>query len=511
MITPRFDLTRTLCLLLSAQFLFVSCNSVQTLDRTLYDSSTRTTLNNKSPFLKAHMREGGVYILSHWKVDSSEVVGWGDLLDFNRTLVARRDFTLPLDSVVLFETNVLDQSGSVTALQFLTVLSGAMTIYCAANPKACFGSCPTFYVSDGCNEVLQAEGFSASVLPSLEERDIDALFRARPVDGKLDVHMKNEAFETHVIRYVNILACPRSEDARVFATPGGEFWVSHDVVFPRQCLGPEGDFGSLVQAMDGQERFSAADPTDLAARETLYVDFPSGVQGRHGLVVASRQSLVSTYLFYQGLAYMGTSAGTLLAGMERGDPVMRNAYGGMKRALGGIMVDVLQEEGSWVEAGEILEFGPLASDIRLLPLPDGSRRVRLRCAKGSWRIDWLVLARMDQPVDPIRLNPTKTLRLTNDGEWAGAEENLKPLVTVRGDERKFSFELPDKHATYEFFLESRGYYLEWMREEWLAEENPERAALMLFDPSSSLKLLAPEFKKQEAAMESEFWRSGYAR
>ncbi|MBM2846801.1 MAG: hypothetical protein HW407_2113 [Bacteroidetes bacterium] len=156
-----------------------------------------------------------------------------------------------------------------------------------------------------------------------EERDVDALFRARPRDGKLDVHMKNEAFETHVVRYVNVLSCPRPEDARVFAGPRDEFWICREVMSPQRCIGPEGDCLPLVRALDVQERFSSTDSTDLAVRETLCVDFPPVEEGQHGLVVASRQSLVSTYLFYQGLAYMGNSAGTLLAGMERGDPVTR--------------------------------------------------------------------------------------------------------------------------------------------------------------------------------------------
>ena len=60
------------------------------------------------------------------------------------------------------------------------------------------------------------------------------------------------------------------------------------------------------------------------------------------------------------------------------------------------------------------------------------------------------------------------------------------------------------------FLESRGYYIEWMRDEWLAEEDPVRAALMTADPEGALRLLAPEFKKTEGDMEDVFWRSRYA-
>jgi len=47
------------------------------------------------------------------------------------------------------------------------------------------------------------------------------------------------------------------------------------------------------------------------------------------------------------------------------------------------------------------------------------------------------------------------------------------------------------------FLASRGYYLEWIREQWLAEESRLRAAMMLYTPSLALRVLAPKYKKLE--------------
>ena len=62
---------------------------------------------------------------------------------------------------------------------------------------------------------------------------------------------------------------------------------------------------------------------------------------------------------------------------------------------------------------------------------------------------------------------------------------------------------------YELFLESRGYYLEWVRKEWLADENPALAAMMLINPERALHVLAPDFKKIEPEMEEVFWSSRY--
>ena len=91
-------------------------------------------------------------------------------------------------------------------LLILTGISVAATIYCISNPKACFGSCPTFYAFDGEKMTLQAESFSSSVMPVLETNDIDALYNIKSINRFLELQMKNEALETHIIRHADFLA-----------------------------------------------------------------------------------------------------------------------------------------------------------------------------------------------------------------------------------------------------------------------------------------------------------------
>jgi hypothetical protein len=74
---------------------------------------------------------------------------------------------------------------------------------------------------------------------------------------------------------------------------------------------------------------------------------------------------------------------------------------------------------------------------------------------------------------------------------------------------EIGYRLPEGSESFELFLEARGYYLEWMREEWLAEENPARAAQLWLDPSGALRDLAPAFKREEPRIETLFWNSRY--
>ena len=180
-----------------------------------------------------------------------------------REVTGSGSFTVALDEVALLETNVVQYSSSAAALVVVTGISAVMTGFCIANPKACFGSCPTFYVSDGREARLQAEGFSSSVAPSLEARDIDALYRVNPDGREFIVTMKNEALETHVVRHVRLLAAKRPAGGRVFATVTGEFLEATALHAVELCRADEGDCSAKVRAFDSDERFSTTDAEDL--------------------------------------------------------------------------------------------------------------------------------------------------------------------------------------------------------------------------------------------------------
>jgi hypothetical protein len=496
----------------------VACGRVTTLERRLVDPAATSSIDRRTPFLKAHLRDGHVVLLSRWSVDTTgrAVVGEGERLDVNRQSVGSGAQTIPLDSVALFETNVARTHASVGALGLITGASIGLTLYCATNPKACFGSCPTFYVSDGHDDVLQAEAFSASVAPALEATDVDALYRARPRGRTFEVRMTNEALETHVVRFVRVLAAARPNSGRVFATGHREFWQARNVSAPTACRAAEGNCLAAVRAADGSERFSPADSSDLAAREVIDLEFESIPSDSGGLVIASRQTLLSTYVLYQALAYMGRSAGAWLAQLQRGDARTRDQSTAAARVLGPIEVQARGANGEWITVGETQETGPLATDVRVVPLPHlppGTRELRLRLTRGHWRIDQVAIARLTGRIQPLRLDPVAVRRgRANDAHAHGLlADSARTLVTLPGDEYTLVYQLPEDFERRELFLEARGYYLEWMREEWLAEENPLRAAQLFLNPAGAMRAMAPEFKRREADMEAAFWRSKYVR
>ena len=483
-------------------------------------SPSLVTVDHQAPYLKVHMKSGDLYVLSEWRADEAAhtVHGNGALHGVDRQIVQRGAFSVAMADVALYETNTINTSPSIAGMALVTGASVVLTALCIANPKACFGSCPTFYAPSDHGPVLQAEGFSDAIAPSLETHDIDALWRTHITDGHLHLRMTNEAYETHVVKRADVLAVRRPPGGRVLST-GEVLWAASELAPATACTAPEGDCTAALAEVDGRERTSLSDAEDLAAREVIELAFPpapvrSGeAQARTGIVVAARQSLVTTFLLYQGLAYLGTTAVDWIAALERGH---RDGHDGhaVAQVLGGIEVQVPHGAG-WRTVGEIYETGPLATDVHLLVLPPEARgdRIRLRLPRGGWRIDHVARAVLDHPIataDIVRVAP-RAIQGSLGVEFAAdrTPATALPIVTQPGDAYELDYDIPTGEV--ELFLDSRGYYLEWMRAQWLRETQPLAALKMLLDPAQALRDLAPAWKQMEPHAEDMFWRSRYAR
>jgi hypothetical protein len=493
----------------------ISAACSQRVERTLTTPDRAASLDEESFYLKAHMHTGDLYVLSDWKIDEARrlVIGVGEHYDSGRALLAVTTHEIPIDRVALFETNVQHDSPMVAVLAVVTGISVAVTAACLSKPKACFGSCPTFYV-DG---VLHAEGFSDAVSPSMERHDIDALPRVVPEGRTLTLRMTNEAYETHVVRAADVLVAPRPPGGRVFATSAGAMWQATDLRAPTRCAASEGDCTTTVRAFDDDWRSSVADARDLATRETIALAFEPGATpgtGQQAVVISARQSFMTTFLFYQALAYMGRKAGFYLAEIERGATAVPSKLAGMPALLGGIDVQVRDAQGAWRTVGSFYETGPLATDTQIVVLPEGAdaRALQLSLTQGYWRIDAVTLVTLGPQVTPQRIRPRAVIAPDKDAAGAHAQllDDARVLAAMPGDEYALVYDLPGEPGAQELFLDSQGYYLEWMRDEWLADESEVGLAMMLYAPALALRVLAPKFKQLEPTIEEMFWNSRYA-
>ncbi|HAK70994.1 MAG TPA: hypothetical protein DCM15_06430, partial [Cryomorphaceae bacterium] len=126
---------------------------------------------------------------------------------------------------------------------FMAAVDIGVGIICLANPKMCFGSCPTFYQNESDHLFKSAaEGFTNAILPTLEHRDIDALPEVM-LPGEERIVMKNEALETHNINEVVLFSVP--------VEAGSEVLHTVDDSFMRVTKGPQIEVSKHGQALEG--------------------------------------------------------------------------------------------------------------------------------------------------------------------------------------------------------------------------------------------------------------------
>jgi hypothetical protein len=473
-------------------------------------------LNRSDQFLKCHMKDGSVYVLERWTIPPNPtfIEGTGILYDANRTQVATGWVQVPLSGVELLETNdpkSVARAG-VAVMAIVTGASLAVTALCVTNPKACFGSCPTFFADDGTRLALQAEGFSSSIARSLEANDLDAMWTARPRGRLFDLLMTNEALETHVVDHVRVVAVPRPPGGRVFRSADA-FYSATAIASPLVCRAESGDCLGGVEAIDSREYASTTDGKDLSTKETLELEFPA-TPGAKGIVVAARNSLLNTFLLYQALSYMGRSAADWYMRINRSAGGKLEGAAELGRLLGDIDIEVGRAD-RFEHIGSFSEVGPIAREVQLVPLPNGTAQaahdeplvVRLTMTRGNWKLDHVGLATLGGTAEARYLDPVVVLR-KEAADPTALRRLLAPgqhLITYPGDAYTLRYELPV--GDQELFLDSRGYYYEWIREDWLKEESQLSLVRMLLDPSGAMQRLAPAYKKIEADMDRIFWQS----
>ncbi len=473
------------------------------------------------PFLKAHLKDGSIVILKDtWKIDTVEnqITGKGQRYDYNRKLVNFGIQKIPFVEISLYETNKKfrnNEDAKIVGLCILTVANLAGTAICLSNPKACFGSCPTFYINENDNfHFADAEGFSNAITPSMEYADVDALNNKKITSKYFDLTMKNEALETHCINDVKLFAFPRLSDERIYHTQSDEFLKCKNIYTLKNAIGKEGDITELLKKEDRTERFSLSDEQSLNTKEEILLDFenPKLDNQNLGLILHFRQTLMTTYLFYSAMGYMGDEVADVFSKVENNNKLYKKSA---IDKLGGIEVFAWNDnKNAWKLVDNIEETGPIAINKRIIDLKNfenNNKRIKIKLVlnKGLWRIDYTALTNIIEKVKPIEIKPYKILN--NGIEDAQALTKLlnpmQHLISMPGNLFKYNFELPKDDTDYELFLCSKGYYIEWMRDNWLKEKNISKLRQMLLRPEQYFRDEAKPFKMYEKYMEEEFWNS----
>lgn len=153
-------------------------------------------------------------------------------------------------------------------------------------------------------------------------------------------------------------------------------------------------------------------------------------------MVRARNTLLNTFVFYQGLAFLGSRAGEWMASLERGEGPAR-AFAELERHLATGAVSVLTARG-WVEAGSFSEVGPIALDTRLAwPAAEGSPTPP--CQARPWSSGDRALPPPPRP----RSHDHEAKRLGRSGRVSGAESSSLRDLSGRRSHRNLVARIGD--------------------------------------------------------------------
>ena len=448
--------------------------------------------------VKAHLEDGSTVVFPKGiHVIGDAVKGQG--FQYDLTLEHSESvMELHLDDIVAVESFQTPVDRPATAVASTAATAGGGFVGLAL-VKALFGSCPTTYSLDGDTPLLEAESFSYSIAPGFEARDVDRLGLDPGAATTVELEMRNEALETHYVNHVELLEVEHAPNESVYPDPKGRALITGRLVAPDQAVDSSGrDVGEVVVMADGQAWHSTSERLRRVSTDDMldFIDLEFTVPAdsdNTALVLRLRNSLLNTVLLYdvmlngqgfRALDWMGED-------LNRLGPTFRLARWYQKEM--GMRVKVWRG-GRFRNAATIADTGPIAWNEIAVPVDaeaGDTLRVRLEFIADNWRLDHAALA-TDSRRSEMRKIAVTEVRGADDEPLPLAQRNLRSvddgyLITKPGEHVRLHFDIgePTENRSRSYFMAAEGYYIEWMRKEWLRE-----SSTSTFEPNDQALLTA---------------------
>lgn len=496
MITKLFVRSVLLALLL----MIASC-IVHRIDVVPVDVSAEAPIEISSP-VKAHLYDGSTVVFPEGvNVYEGKVHGRGE--KFNVALENNKFVDeVSLDEIAAMESFQTPVNAAATTAASTVGTAGWVALGAVA-ALALFGSCPTVYSVDAGGPTLEAELFSYSIAPSFQARDIDKLSLKHVQDGYFELDFRNEMLETHYIDQLEVLEVTHADNQFAVPDTAGHPVVVGATVAPDRAVDQDGrNILSEIAFADGLSWSATSNRLANVGLDNFHdsLDFEFSLpkdSGEVALVLNLRNSMLNTVLLYDVMLKEQSFAALDWMGHDLNHLGNRAELGLWYRKNMGMTVSIWRD-GEFHKVGRIGDQGPIAWSERafVLDAPRGqSLKVRLSFIADNWRIDQVALA-IDTQRGKMRAIPVATAKSLEEHrpdipEYL-AESDETYLITRPGESVQLGFDVGESTQSRTFFLASEGYYMEWMRSDWLAEEHRKK-----FEPTSNALLQSLQLYAQK--------------
>ena len=435
--------------------------------------------------IKAHLRDGSTALFREGaNVGANGIVGRGKR--FSATLDSTAIDSVSLADVVGVEAYEREVNAGRT-LVYGSVIGAVEAVAAAALAIAIFGSCPTIYADSAGIQTLQAESFSYSIAPLLEKRDVDLLSVKPDARNVIRLDVRNEALETHYIDQLQLLEARHRTDETVVPVAKGRVAALRNIVAPASMTDSHGhDVSAELSSVDGvlfNSTGSVRAATDTTARTEEFIDLtiprPARRTRRDSVAVLMhlRSSLLSTTIFYDHMLAKHGARSLDWVGRDLGKITTVAQVAKWYSDRFGLRVSV-RDRGEWKQIVRLMDFGPAAWRTVAAMVPDvagdDSLHVRLTFVADEFRIDRVAVSRDIRAVEPREVSISRVI--TSTGEQRAdmrdylREADERRLVTSPGERLFAEFDVgPARRGeTRTYLLAATGYYVEWVRPNWIA-------------------------------------------
>ena len=440
--------------------------------------------------VKAHLRDGSTVLYRTGVLLARDTLR-GAGMRYGLTL---RDSTavlvVPLDSVVAMES--FRRSTNVPASAIVSTLATGATVFAGVllSIVICFssgrcGNCPTVYADSAGTYALQGEGFSYTLGPAFEMRDVDRLGIRPDRDGVIRLEVRNEALETQYFNHLELLEVHHATDETALPDPDGAAVAVAGLVPATTIADATGrDLRLLLALPDGAafrtdaRTLASVSPDHLDDAVYFVAPAPAGADSV-ALVLRLKNSLLATLLYSEvmlgdrgarALDWIGRELDGEGAGWGGGAALAR-----WQEQRMGMRVSIWDGH-RYRETARIRDSGPLAwKDVAVLipVVQQDSIRVRLSFPADNWRIDRAVFAtRARHPV-------VRTLAFGRLLDAEGRDDS-SALASVRRADQRYLRTSPGERFTVvadvgtpaveparTFLIATQGYYEPWIAHDGL--------------------------------------------
>jgi hypothetical protein len=482
--------------------------------------------------VKIHLKDGGMIAMPKGfqrtvMNDSIFLLSYGDAIHYDLMRANQKSVSRIFFDEVAYVESITE---SIDGVAFISSLPGVATLF-GIGAIAIFGSCPTYYSLNSNEEILEAEGFSYSISKKFELEDLDKMKSAEVHNGLIKMKLKNEALETHYLNKLELVEVRHESDFEAFPMERENFLfqkfqevilVGKESLIQKAINASGVDITDQISARDECFYSSPVSFLEKVKKDTRTKDYIelelSPEKGKKELFLALklRNSLLNTILFYEVILNDQNFSSIDWVAENANSTIYAYKFYQWYKKYFGLKIELFKD-GSFEEIDRVGDMGPICwSEVGLvLDVPDDETiRLRLSFIPDNWHIDWVGASFEGSKKPQVQVHSigsmigNQALNFPNVIDQLGTDDE-NYFINYPGGSYELTFNVGQGNMELDrsWMLSSKGYYVEWLRKEWLEPGNNQKLEEEINLDDNLVKTLYHRWEDRKENFEANFFET----